>query len=266
MNKKMALLCILLTALLLASGCAKKAGQAVDAPTVPVTTQQPPMEQSATDVPLPEFDMTLPANYDPSSEEDPGAFAEGASVQANTVYTRAGATAIPIDPVDMPTPTPRPPLVFTYSKYTSNALGVSFESIAGYDVDESQQGAYVLREPADLVKDKCPVEISLSVSPVQSGYKADSIKGDLVAKMKDLGSVNYEKWESTSLNRRTLLGKDGYYGNYRGVMFDGTVVRGRVHMALVDGQLLTLHISCPGWYNSDYMNVYARIRNTLKKL
>lgn len=266
MNKKTALLCILLTALLLASGCGKKTQPVSAAPTVPAATQQPPMEQSATDVPLPEFDSSLPENYDPSSEEDPGSFAKGSTAQAAAVHTRAGATAIPIDPVDMPTPTPRPPLVFTYSKYTASALGLSFESIAGYDVDESQQGAYVLREPADLVKDNSPVEISLSMSPVQSGYKADSIKGDLVAKLKDMGSVNYEKWESTSLNRRTLLGKDGYYGNYRGVMFDGTVVRGRVHMALVDGQLLTLHVSCPGWYNSDYMNVYARIRNTLKKL
>jgi hypothetical protein len=49
-------------------------------------------------------------------------------------------------------------------------------------------------------------------------------------------------------------------------MFDGTIVRGRVHMALLDGRLLTMHVSCPGWYNTDYMTVYTHIRDTLKAI
>jgi hypothetical protein len=37
-------------------------------------------------------------------------------------------------------------------------------------------------------------------------------------------------------------------------------------MAKLDGKVLTLHITCPGWYNTDYMNVYTHIRDTIKLL
>ena len=59
----------------------------------------------------------------------------------------------------------------------------------------------------------------------------------------------------------------GYYNNYRGVLADGTIVRGRVHMAIIsDSQRLTLHISCPGWFNSSYMKIYDAIHSSIKAL
>ena len=60
--------------------------------------------------------------------------------------------------------------------------------------------------------------------------------------------------------------KDGYYANYRGVYYDGTIVRGRVMVALLDNrQIITLHMTCPGWFNESYMNVVAHFRDTVKQ-
>lgn len=261
MKKKLILLGLLaLTALLLAA-CGQQNSPAAAPTDVPV--QQPVMSQP-TDIPAPAFDASLPQDYDPASEEDAGGL-ETPSADA-AVYQRAGATPIPLNPIDMPTPTPRPALAFTYSKYTANKLGISFESVAGYEVDETQADAYILREPASLIKDNCQVVITMQMSSVAANYSLDNLRSDLRARLSELGAVNYTKWQPTELSKRSLLGKDGYYANYRGVMFDGTIVRGRIHMALVNGKLLTFNILCPGWYNTDYMKVYTHIRDTIKLL
>ena len=265
MKKRMLLICLLPVAALALSGCGQKDASTADQPTQAFATQQPAMLPQATDIPAPSFDSTLPQDYDPASEEDEGGLVASAQQQA-TAYNRAGATPIPLDPVDMPTATPRQALAFTYSRYTANKLGISFESVAGYEVDESQSDVYTLREPENLVKDNYPVQITFQQSSVASNYSIDNLKNDLRAKLQELGAVNYTKWQPTDISRRSLLGKDGYYANYRGEMFDGTIVRGRIHMAIVGGKLLTFNISCPGWYNTDYMAVYTQIRNTLKLL
>ena len=43
------------------------------------------------------------------------------------------------------------------------------------------------------------------------------------------------------------------------------MIRGRVMVALLDNhQIITLHMSCPGWFNESYMNVVAHFRDTAK--
>ncbi|NLJ63938.1 MAG: hypothetical protein GX337_00920 [Christensenellaceae bacterium] len=262
MKRNSLIIILILAVALLISGCDNKdkaAEQATEAPTQPM-----PMEP--TQIPVPEFDMELPEGYDPSTEEDPGSIIGGDEAAAADVHIYAGSSPIPIDPVDMPSPTPRQALAFTYAKYTADKLGLSFESVAGYDVDDSQENVYRLIEPAGLVKDNYAVEISLSFAPITKNYSINNVRTDLRSTLDNLGKVNYKTWEATGTSKRSLLGKDGYYGNYRGVLFDGTIVRGRVHMAIVNDKLLTLHVSCPGWYNTDYMGVYSHIRSTLKLL
>ncbi|MGI6214658.1 MAG: hypothetical protein ACOYIT_02045 [Christensenellales bacterium] len=262
MKKNILVIILVLLIGLMLSGCGN---QADTQPTQIIT--QPAVLQQPTDVPLPEFDATLPEGYDPASEEDPAALIE--NQQASTVQETAqyaGSTPIPIDPLDMPTPTPRQALTFTYAKYNADKLGLSFESVAGYEIDDTQSDTYILTEPASMVKDNFPAQITLSLTPVSNSYNINNLKSDLKAKMQDLGKVNYKKWEPTNISKRSLLGKEGYYGNYRGEMFDDTIVRGRIHMAIVNNKLLTLDVACPGWYNTDYMGVYSRIRSTLKVL
>lgn len=272
--KKFSLIIIILLACLMLSSCGKK--QNVDNTEVPTNQnenqqqlQKSPLdnENSATATKAPvvsSFSTDLPADYDPASEEDVNVEGNNSSSSGAAVSGRAGATAVPIDPVDLPTATPRPPLTFSYSKYVASALGVSFESVAGYNVDESQAGKYILTEPAELIKDNVQVQIMLQVNSVDSNYKLTNLKRDLVEKVKQLGSVNYEVWKPTGVSSRTLLGKNGFYQDFRGVTFDGTIVRGRVHVALVNGNVVTLQYICPGWYNSDYTKVYSHIRDTMK--
>lgn len=265
MKKKLFFTGLLMIAVLALSGCGKKEAPIAEnnQPTnIPV--QQPAMMVEPSAIPQPVFDATLPKDYDPSSEEDTDSLIT--NQQQATAYARAGATPVPLDPVDMPTATPRAKLAFTYSKYTANKLGISFESVAGYEIDDSQPDTYILKEPAEMVKDNYPVQITFQMTSVANNYSLDHLKKDLRTKLQELGSVNYTTWKPTGISRRTLMGKDGYYANYRGVLFDGTIVRGRIHMVNVNGKLLTLNLSCPGWYNIDYMDVYGHIRNTLKQL
>lgn len=205
-------------------------------------------------------------DYDPASEEDNAYVAGSAAHQG--VY--AGATPLVINPIDMPTATPRPELAFTYGEYTATKLGLKFNSIVGYEINDAASDIFILTEPEAQIKDNYGCVITLQVSSVTSNYKATDIRADLAQYLKTLSEAQYfSSWETYKADDRTLMGGKGYYNNYRGVLADGrpdeTVVRGRVHMALIgDNKLLTLHITCPGWYNPSYMNAYDTIRKTLK--
>lgn len=158
-------------------------------------------------------------------------------------------------------------MAFTYASYTANKLSLTFESVAGYIVDDSDTSSFKLTEPSELVKDKVPVEILLSIRPVNNSYKAADIPADLRASLKDMGQVNFQRWEPSGTAARTLMNAPGHYANYRGVRTDGSVLRGRIHMALLpNNRLLTLQITNPANYNTDYENVYGQIRKTLKTL
>ncbi len=207
--------------------------------------------------------FSVPEGYNPASEEYSVA-APAVQTSADKVY--AGATPIPIDPIDMPTPTPRPQLTFTFGDYTSSKLGLTFKSAVGYEINENISGKYILTEPAASVKDNYPCTITLEISGVTKNYSAGDIKTSLSRFLAAEGE-QYENWEVMQPASKTLMEARGYYNNYRGVLADGTIVRGRVHMALLgNNQLLTLHMSCPGWYNSSYMKVFDQIRDTLKPI
>lgn len=261
MKKSYLILCLVMVAVLLA-GCTGNTPNPV-ATTVPAVLTQAPAMAVPTSAPLPE-------GIDPSAEEDvnPEYVDElSSSAEAAVVSQYAGATPILLDPIDMPTPTPQPPMVFTYQTYTATNLGLSFESAAGYEVDQSQPDTYILTEPASQQKDNYSVQISLIMTTVPSTYKAADIRADLRTKMEELGKLNYQQWQPSEPAQRTLLDASGYYANYRGVRTDGTIIRGRVHMALLpNNRLLTLHITNPAAYNTDYISVFTQIRNTLKTL
>lgn len=267
--KKLVLIAALAALVLLIAGCAPKAADkpAVSQATSPV--QQPAL-QPVTNAPL-------PADIDPTAEEgedreyiDPslkGSVNAPVSQQQPADNQFAGATPVLLHPIDLPTPTNHPPLTFTYASYTANKLSLTFEAVAGYTVDDSDNSSYKLTEPAGMVKGNVPVVIQLSIRPVQNSYKAADIPADLRASLKEMGQVNMQRWEPSNTAARTLMNAPGHYANYRGVLMDGSVLRGRIHMALLpNNRLLTLQITNPADYNKDYENVYAQIRKTLKTL
>ena len=266
MNRKFLLLALVLVgAVVPLTSCGNQAAQTTPTPEPPsMFTQAPPM---LTAQPLPEgIDPSAEEDVDPEYVDDvvPGAVADAGETEAPSTQF-AGATPVPLDPIDMPSPTPRQPLVFTYASYTAGKLGLTFESVAGYTVDDTASETYILREPQEQMRDNYPVEITITITPVVNNYAKNDIRRDLRGKLADLGKVNYQTWQPSEPAERSLLKAPGYYGNYRGVMTDGTIVRGRVHMALLPGnRLLTLHITNPANYNTDYDTVYSHIRSTLK--
>ncbi len=203
----------------------------------------------------------LPEGYDPASEDN-GAEYDGGDYDEMGRSVYAGATPIPLDPVDKPTATPRPELTFNYSEYTSSSMGLKFEIPYDWTVDDSVSGTLVFTDPNTL--DNVNATMTVIVTAVASTYKADDIKADLKAELSALGQYNYTEWSTTTAEKRTLVGGDGYYANYRGVLYDGTIVRGRVHMAIINGnRRIEVIMNCPGWFNSSYTNVFTHFRNTV---
>lgn len=261
--KKLLLVSMLALVALLVIGCQPQTQTPVTSPTDVIQTQQSPLE-IPTDTPV---IPGVPEGYDPSSEEDTDTALSDTEFTETGIAMFAGATPIPLDPVDMPTPTPRQPLAFTYATYVATKLGLTFECVAGYTVNDSQSDTYILSEPAEQQKENYSVQFTLTLSPTTATYAIGNVRTDVRAFANDLGKVNYKEWRISETAERTLMGKPGYYVTYRGVMHDGTIVRGRVHMALMDNnRLLTLHYTGPGEYNSDYTNVFYRIRETLKAI
>lgn len=279
--KRTLLLIGLLSLVLLVSGCSQKAPEnnTPEPPSIQgiVGGTQAPVMESWTPVPLPE-------GIDPSKEEDtdgepvegftvPGTQGQAQPAAPAATATRepsnqfAGATPMMLDPIDMPTAPPRQPLAFTYASYSATKLGLTFESVAGYDVDDTASDAYILRQPENQVVDGYRTTFEFTITPVQSGYQKNDIRTDLRSKLEALGGEDYRTWSPTNQSERGLMNAPGFYANYRGVKTDGTIVRGRVHMALLSGnRLLTIHMSCPAEYNTDYTTVFTHIRSTLKAL
>ncbi|MBR6525946.1 MAG: hypothetical protein IKT57_08230 [Clostridia bacterium] len=174
----------------------------------------------------------------------------------------AGASPVPLDPVDMPTPTPRPELTFTYVKTQVEQLGIQFEIPGNFVRDDSVSGTVIFTDPNTL--DNVNATITLKLASVSSDHKLDNVKNDIQNELALLGQYNFSDWSTTDPTARKMLGKDGFYSDYRGVLLDGTIVRGRVQMALMDNNLLlTMEYRAPGWFNSSYKNVFDHIRSTM---
>ena len=281
MKKKLLLPALLLIVVILA-GCVPQESPEVDIPTLGSQSPQAnPMQVETSVAPVNEPIVTLPEGIDPSAEEDSGddveligpaaqqqtsqQQAQNVSAASGTVNPYAGSSPIPLNPIDMPTPTPRPKLTFTYQTYTASRLGLTFESAVGYEVDESAGDALILREPASMWKDNKGVVITLSQASVSSSYSKNDVRKDLVTRLDDIGQA-YKEWKPSNTAERALLNGPGYYANYRAIMMDGTIVRGRIHMALLGNRVITLHIEHPAEYNEEYVELHSHIRSTLKEI
>ena len=262
--KKAIAVCALLLAAVLLAGCAPVEGEPYPETTVSQTQRDP---MSVEDTGTPEEGDALPGeDYDPTLEEDNGSFVSGAVYDdyGRTVY--AGATPIPLDPIDMPTATPKPTLAFTYGQVNAESLRLTFEAPAGWIVDTSAANQIVLTDPNAY--DGVNATLTVKMSAVPGSYKLSDVRTEVRNALKEIGQYNYSKWSTTELASRTLLKKDGYYADYNGVYYDGTAVHGRVMVALLDNnQIITVHMACPdGYFNSSYKTVLNHFRETLKTM
>lgn len=252
MKKRVYLLVTVLLAAVLLCGCTAKEPMYNELPAV---SQQDPLA-------IPSQPTELP--YDPLAEEDGDTYVPGMAYDeyGNAMY--AGATPIPLDPIDMPTATPRPSLAFSYAKVAFDNLGIQFEAPQGWMMDTSTAGTVRLIDPNRY--DNVQGTMSITMLSVDAAYKQSNLKKTLEDELERV-SRNYVEWRTYQADERTLMDQPGYYNNYRGVMVDGNVVRGRVMVALLENnRVLIVDMAAPGWYNESYMNILGHFRDTLKGL
>lgn len=205
-------------------------------------------------------------NYDPGVDDGSNDVYDSSltAVAENTVYPYAGSTPIPLDPVDMPSPTPRPKLSFTYVSYTSYGVGVTFDGPAGWQVDESQNQMMILSEPTAQIKEGQQCIITLSAEPVSSNYSENDLKSHVKQRLDTIYTSEMSDYSPSLTATRYMMGSKGVYANYTGELLDGTQVGGRIMYVCIDRVLYGLEIIYPQGYKEDYLEVFGTIRKSLK--
>lgn len=274
MTKKIALCAMLLCCVLLFSAC-----QSSSNPYTPITegqnvfgdTQSNVAQQQAvtTDQPLTNEPNYDDGSYDPSKEEDHDT---GTNVTANNqqeselvagLVSYAGATPVVIDPIDKPTPTPLPPLTFTYQVYDATNLRLAFEAPVGWAVDTSLSDTFVLTNTARGFDYQA--QIVVRAVSVDTQYDKGGLKQVIDGMLDTVGENGFIKFSPSNTAERTLMDNTGIYANYTGTLQNGAAVAGRVHATCINKVLYTVHISYPQGYTETYKdNVYAQLRKTIK--
>lgn len=201
-------------------------------------------------------------DYDPT-QEDNVVIPEDDYDVAATVYPYAGATPMPLDPIDKPTATPRVPLTFAnYQTYNASKLGLSFEGPVGWLVDDSTADAFTISDPE--VRDGYQAYMTVTARNVGGTYSAADLKDEVKAMLSAIGSKNHTSWRPSNVDDRRLMGLEGKYANYQGTLVEGTRVRGRIAAICSGNTLITVHMSVPANFNSDYLDgVYKKLETTL---
>ena len=245
--------------------------QVTDAPTPEPTAVPVQAEEGSvfTDNP---FDV--PAEFsetDPIAEEtapEPVNLSDSISgnytVVEETEYNYAGSTPIPLDPVDMPTPTPRPPVNFTYVAYNAGSLGLTFEAPSGWIADDSLTEVYSVIEPAEQMVGGQQCVVTIVAVPVNTNYDQRDLEKEVKARLNDISATNFAVWEPSLTATRHLMGGKGVYANYSGELVNGIKLGGRIHYVCINNMLYGVEIMYPREYREDYMNIFDKIRETLK--
>lgn len=275
MTKKITLFAMLLCCVLLFSACQTNsnpytplnAGQNVFGDTQNGGTQQQAVTTDQPQTNEPNYDD---GTYDPSKEEDHGddtnmvaGNQQQATDPAAGLVSYAGATPVVIDPIDKPTPTPLPPLTFTYQVYDATNLRLSFEAPVGWSVDNAQGDTFVLTNPARGVDYQA--QIVVRAVSVDTQYDKGGLKQVIEGMLDTVGENGFVKYSPSNTAERTLMDNTGIYANYTGTLQNGAEVAGRVHATCINKVLYTVHISYPKGYTETYKdNVYAQLRKTIK--
>lgn len=190
-----------------------------------------------------------------------------ASLKAEgTVYPYAGSTPIPLNPIDMPTPTPRPDLSFTYADYTASTVGVTFKAPVSWQVDQSYSGIFILSEPVNQIKDNQQCIITVSAEPVNATYKQSDLETHVKQRLNTIGGLDFDEWKPSLTATRYMMGSEGVYANYSGTLTDGTEVGGRIHYVSIDKTLYGLEIQFPLGFKGDFIDVFGEIRSSMKQI
>lgn len=184
----------------------------------------------------------------------------------------ASATPILIDPIDKPT---RPPVIFDpYVEYISNNLNIKFEVPQYWQVtgDEPGSGTLVFSEPAHDIRSGqgAAASVVVAVSNLSAAQTENDASAAIDQIMNELRN-EYETLETSSKADNSMLGQKGKYVTY---WIDQPIegqekplrMRGRCLVVPVNNKLYMLRYLCPAEYNSDYIEVFYKIRSTIAEL
>ena len=271
MKKRMFFLVMALCGALLLTSCAGRNQTpyevVTNAPTQAVNMGQPAVQP--TDEPDYDFDD---GSSDPSAEEGQdilGGFIDIPLQQEAQVTTAptvqgqyAGATPVLIDPIDKPTPTPVPPLVFTYQTYNATKLHLAFDGPVGWLADDSAADTYVLTNPSTDVN--YAATMIVRATGVSGEYNTTDLKRE-VKQMLDTIKGGYSSFSPSNTAERSLMDRRGVYANYKATLADGTEVAGRIHVTCINKTLYSVHLSYPRAYTDTYIDtVYDTFRHSVK--
>ncbi len=210
--------------------------------------------------------------YDPSQEEggdqeETGVFdLPTEAPAARSEY--AGATPVLIDPIDKPTPTPLPPLNFTYAKYEAQALHLTFEAPEGWERVETATDTYKIVNPDKSVDYQA--YLSIRLVPVNKNYNKNELIKEVKDTLKTLSKEeSFTKFDPSNTAGRKFMNTDAIYANYTAVA-TGTngqpaKIAGRLIIACSNKTLYVLHVSYPRGYTSKYVDgVYDKFRHSVK--
>lgn len=252
MKKRICLLLALMMTAVLLCGCASTPE---NNPTV--VTQNDPLA-------LPTVAPVTELPYNPLDEEDGDTYVPGAVYDEYGNMMYAGATPIPLDPVNMPTTTPKPALAFGYTLVPFENLGIQFEAPQGWYLDSSAPNSITLLDPNTY--DGVQASLTVSITKVDKDYKLSNVKQTLNDTLKEL-SRNYATWSQKQAGSKTMLKKDGYYNRYTATTVNGVEVRGQVRIALLDdNRIITVILTAPGGYINSYEELLNHVRDTMKFL
>lgn len=268
-KKRILCLVLVLCAALVMTACQKKETFPTSAQPQAQATAVPQQEQNIFgETPLPQDIDFDDGSYDPTAEEgggeEPIDMDEDDVTPAPTMKGEyAGATPVLIDPVDKPTPTPLPPLTFTYATYEAPALHLSFEAPAGWLADDSQPDTYVLTNPTPGMDYEA--KLSIRTVPVSKNYNRNELIKEVKGNLDTIGGDGFEKFDRSQTAVRKFMNTDAVYANYTGTTLGGVKVGGRIIIACTNKTLYILHVSFPAGYRETYVGgVYDKFRHSVK--
>ncbi|MGN1019980.1 MAG: hypothetical protein ACI4O7_06375 [Aristaeellaceae bacterium] len=270
MKKRLVLAMALLACVCVLCGCQSKSNSRY----TPVTTTAAPAGQATQNlnvVPTATPELVLDYDYDDSAY-DPLA-EEGVddvyvpdqvviTVAPTMTSQYAGATPVIIDPIDKPTPSPVPPITFTYQVYDATNISLSFEAPVGWTIETPSTNSFMLMNP-DMNVDYA-ASITITATSVSSNYSTSDLKKVINDMLDSIGESGFNSYSPSKTAERNLLDSAGVYANYSGTLSGNVEVAGRVHATCVNKVLYVVHVSYPKAYTDTYKEqVYDHLRDTI---
>lgn len=180
-----------------------------------------------------------------------------------------GATAQLIDPIDKATRVP-----FAYTDYVSQELGITFKIPTGWSVSsvEGNSNALVFTEPMEEAMDEFPTTVTISVSSYDTAQTKNTASAELDNILTLLRAEYPNQVETSSkADDPRLLGSPGVYVTYWiNLPVEGSTssfrTRGRILVSAVDKKLYQIRYLCPANYNTDYEDIFKKIRSSMEEL